>query len=107
MRATPTQNRRRMSSCSGFRSSAVIVRGSGDMPHFGHAPGSERTISGCIGQVYSVRTGGDTNAGSRDMPHFGQLPGPCWRISGCMGQVYSTAVAEAAGASDGSSVFRR
>ena len=34
------------------------VRGSSAMPQIGHEPGSERTISGCIGQVYSIRVAG-------------------------------------------------
>ena len=56
-------------------SSNVTVRGSSAMPHIGQEPGSERTISGCIGQTYSVFTvGADGAAGSRAMPHLGQAP---------------------------------
>ena len=61
---TPTQNRRVMSRSSGFSSAAAVtVRGSSAMPQIGHDPGSGRTISGCIGQVYSVRAGGSGNLG--------------------------------------------
>ena len=46
---------RTAASCRPARDSAprraVIVRGSSAMPQIGHAPGSSRTISGCIGQV--------------------------------------------------------
>ena len=52
LNAAAIQNRRVMSSSSGFgSSSAVIVRGSSAMPQIGQAPGASRTISGCIGQV--------------------------------------------------------
>ena len=51
-------NRRVMSSSSGLRSSSVTVRGSSAIPQMGHAPGASRTISGCIGQVQSVRVAG-------------------------------------------------
>ena len=34
---------------------ASTVRGSSAMPQIGQAPGASRTISGCIGQVYSTR----------------------------------------------------
>ncbi len=71
-------------------SSTVTCRGSSAMPQIGQAPGSERMISGCIGQVYSVRTAGaGTTAGSRAMPHLEQLPGPICLTSGCIGQTYS------------------
>jgi hypothetical protein len=63
------------------------------MPHFGQAPGFERTISGCIGQTYSVRAaGGAAVTGSSAMPHFGHWPGESVRISGCIGQVYVIAL---------------
>src|ERR1035437_11090391 len=89
-RATLIHSRLVISASSGLESSAVTSRGSSAMPHMGHEPGASRTISGCIGQVYSVPfVGGFTVAGSSAMPHFGQLPGPGCLISGCMGQVYS------------------
>src|ERR1035437_1048187 len=84
------QNRLDISASSGLPSSAVISRGSRAMPQIGPTPGSERTTSGCIGHVYSVRaTGRAIVAGSSAMPHFGQLPGPSCFTSGCMGHVYS------------------
>ena len=53
------------------------------MPQIGHEPGSARTISGCIGQVYSVRVAGAAGtSGSSAMPHLGQAPGWSWRTSG-------------------------
>ena len=84
------QKRRVMSLSSGFSSSSrVTVRGSKAMPHLGQLPGSSRTISGCMGQVYSVLVAdAGIPSGSRAMPHFGQLPGPSRRISGCIGQVW-------------------
>ncbi len=51
---TPIQNRRVMSRSSAFSSCATLtVRGSSTIPQIGQLPGSVRTISGCIGQVYS------------------------------------------------------
>jgi hypothetical protein len=59
------------------------------MPQIGHEPGSSRTISGCIGQTYSVLTDGTEGAaGSKAMPHFGQAPGLLSRTSGSIGQIY-------------------
>src|SRR5580698_8827973 len=86
---TPTQNRRVMSLNSGFSSSATLtVRGSRAMPQIGQFPASVRTISGCIGQVYSVAaSAGDS--GSKAIPHFGQGPGPTRRTSAHIGQTYS------------------
>src|SRR5690242_15797665 len=53
--STPTQKRRVMSINSGFGpSSAVTVRGSSAMPHFGQLPGRSLTTSGSIGQKYST-----------------------------------------------------
>src|SRR4051812_38664784 len=47
------QKRRDISRNSGFSwATAVTVRGSSAMPQIGQEPGCERTISGCIGQVY-------------------------------------------------------
>src|SRR5665647_1024007 len=60
-------------------------RGTRVMPHLGQLPGSPRTTSGCIGQVYSPPCVGAA-AGSRDVPHLGQLPADDWQTSGCMGQ---------------------
>ena len=52
-RTTLTQNRRVMSTSSGFfPSSSVTMRGSSAIPQIGQEPGASRTISGCIGQVY-------------------------------------------------------
>src|SRR3954462_12169188 len=50
--AALTQNRRVMYSSSGLLSSATMVLDSSAIPQIGHEPGWERTISGCIGQVY-------------------------------------------------------
>jgi hypothetical protein len=44
LRARLTQNRRVISSSSGFASSVVTVRGSKAMPQMGQKPGSRRTI---------------------------------------------------------------
>jgi hypothetical protein len=72
-----------MSRSSGFASSTVTVRGSSAMPQIGQLPGSARTISGCIGQVYSVLACGERGrlgierhatlgTGARpDLPHLG------------------------------------
>ena len=70
------RNRLVMSSSSGFASSSVTTRGSRAMPHLGQDPGASRTISGCIGQVHSVRVAGAGDTGSSAMPHFGHAPGP-------------------------------
>src|SRR5260370_5079000 len=92
--ATLTQNRRVMLASSGFcSSSAEITRGSRAIPQIGHDPGSARTISGCIGQTYSVLVLGKAGkAGSSAIPHFGHAPGLFWCTSGSIGQMYSTAV---------------
>ena len=59
VRTRHTRNRRDMSISSGFgSSSAVTVRGSSAMPQSGQLPGSSRTTSGCMGQVYSVLAAG-------------------------------------------------
>ena len=74
--ATLTQKRRVMSRSSGFSSScAVTVRGSSAMPQMGQLPGSERMISGCIGQVYSILDIGNGLSGSSAIPQLGQGPG--------------------------------
>src|SRR5207237_4494949 len=54
--AAPIQKRRVMSRSSELSSAepAEIVRGSKAIPQIGQSPGRSRTISGCIGQVYSV-----------------------------------------------------
>ena len=81
------QKRRVMSRSSGFSSApAVTVRGSSAMPQMGHEPGLGRTISGCIGQVYSVRVEATGTSGSRAMPQEGHAPGLASRTSGHMGQ---------------------
>src|ERR1700722_17433154 len=86
----PAQKRRVMETSSGFSSSTETVRGSSAIPQMGQEPGASRTISGCMGQVYSGREAGASMvAGSSAMPHLGQLPGPALCTSGCMGQVWS------------------
>ena len=45
-----------------------------------------RTISGCMGQVYSVLVSATGNSGSSAMPQVGQGPGFGSRTSGHMGQ---------------------
>src|SRR6187399_823325 len=53
--AAEIQNRRFMSMNSGSGASLrVISFGSSAMPQMGHEPGPICTISGCIGQVYSI-----------------------------------------------------
>src|SRR5581483_10554259 len=53
--ATEIQNRRVMSTSSGFGlSDRSGTRGSSAMPHFGHAPGLSDTTSGSIGQIHST-----------------------------------------------------
>ena len=56
--ATLTQSRRVKSVSSWLGSSEGII-GSKAMPQIGQAPGSSRTISGCIGQVHCVPAGAD------------------------------------------------
>jgi len=87
--AAANQKRRDMSRSSGFSSSSSVTeRGSSAISHFGQSPGASRTISGCIGQVHSVRVAtAGTPFGSRAMPHFGQSPCPTCSTSGCIGQV--------------------
>ena len=91
VRITLIQNRRVMSTSSGFAaSSRLTVCGSRAIPQMGQVPGSDWTISGCMGQTYVLCVRG-TGAvtGSRAMPQRGHAPGPAWRTSGCMGQVYT------------------
>ncbi len=83
-----------LASCSSYAEVRSPVsrlrRGSSAIPQIGQLPGPGRTISGCIGQVYSVRVAGAAKvAGSNAMPHFGQLPGSCLLTSGSIGQMYS------------------
>src|SRR6202048_1933885 len=76
VRTRLTQNRRLMSRSSGFSSlPAVTVRGSNAMPQIGHDPGSERIISGCMGQVYSVCLDAMGTSDSKAMPHEGVAQG--------------------------------
>lgn len=92
------RNRRVMSTSSGFTSSAVTVRGSSAIPQMGQLPGSDRTISGCIGQVHSVRVAATAAVtGSSAIPHVVHVPGPICRTSGSMGHVCSTACCAAGG----------
>ena len=75
VRTTLIQKRRVMSRNSGFSSiAAVTVRGSSAMPQMGQDPGSERTISGCIGQVYSVREAAMGTSGSSAIPQKDKHP---------------------------------
>jgi hypothetical protein len=89
-----------MLSSSGLAAATVTVRGSSAIPHFGQLPGSGRTTSGCIGQVYSVFVASAAGAsGSSAMPHFGHAPGPSLLTSGSIGHTYFTcASAELIGA---------
>ena len=89
--AALVQKRRVMSTSSGFGPSSIsIVRGSSAMPQIGQAPGAARTISGCIGQVYSTRVIGPAgNSGSSAMPHDGHGTGVASRTSGHMGHTYA------------------
>src|SRR5579863_1766124 len=87
VRIAATQNRRVISRTSGFSSSAAVtVRGSSAMPQIGQDPGSRRTISGCIGQVYSVRVAGSGFSGSNAIPQEGHGTGFVSRTSGHIGQ---------------------
>ena len=72
-----TQKRLLILMSSGFSSSsAVTVRGSRAIPHFGQSPGLSLTTSGCIGHVHSVFAGAASRArGSSAIPHLGQSPG--------------------------------
>src|SRR5690349_18839532 len=55
LRGKLTQKRRDMLASSGFGpSSSATVRGSSAIPQIGQMPGSDRTISGSIGQMYST-----------------------------------------------------
>ncbi len=84
----PIQNRRVMSTSSGLGPvSAATVIGSSAMPHFGQLPGSSRTISGCIGQVYCTLVAATGCAGSSAMPHFGQAAGTSDSTPGHIGQI--------------------
>src|SRR5579863_10529523 len=81
------QKRSTIDSSSGFLGSAATMRGSRVIPHFGHEPALSRTISGCIGQVYSTRVSGAVrSSGSSAMPHLGQGPALLSRTSGSIGQ---------------------
>src|SRR5262245_64266297 len=88
LKTTQAQKRRVISTSSGLLSSSkVTVLGSSAIPQIGQDPGSERTISGCIGQTYSVFSAGAGGASaSRAIPHFGHGPGFGIRTSGCIGQ---------------------
>ncbi len=86
--ATLIQKRRVMSRSSGFSSSCeVTVRGSSAIPQIGQWPGPGRTISGCIGQVYSTRVAVATGIScSSAIPQRGQASGLADRTSGHIGQ---------------------
>ena len=96
-----------MSSSSGFGwSVGARALASSAIPHCGQLPGSARTTSGCIGQVYSTvgsRAAAPSSASSA-IPHFGQAPGSGSRTSGSIGQmnqVSADASAEAEGVASG------
>src|SRR5215831_12772469 len=93
------QNRRRISTSSGFSSAVrVTVRGSRAIPQIGHDAGASLTISGCIGQVYATLCcGGAMVSGSKAIPHLGHEPNSACRTSGCIGQMYSELRAVAGG----------
>ena len=88
VRARLTQKRRVMSRSSGFSwADAVTERGSRAIPQIGHEPGPGRTISGCMGQVYSVRVDDATGTSdSKAIPQEGHAPGWFSRTSGHIGQ---------------------
>src|SRR5580692_2364601 len=87
VKARLTQKRRDMSRSSGFSwADAVTVRGSRAIPQIGQAPGAGRTISGCMGQVYSVRVEATGSSGSRAIPQEGHGTGLVSRTSGHIGQ---------------------
>ena len=86
-RTRPIQKRRLMSRSSALSSSASAATGSRAIPQMGQSPGSSRTISGCMGQVYRVLLCACGSAGSRAMPHMGQLPGSSFSTPGHMGQI--------------------
>src|SRR6516162_9018881 len=71
-----TQKRRVMSVSSGFASSSKLtVRGSKAIPQSGQEPGSDLTISGCMGHTYSLlMTGAVAVTSSSAMPHLGHAP---------------------------------
>src|SRR5579859_533811 len=86
--AALTQNRIRIERSSGFSLSFnTIVIDSSAMPQIGQFPGLSCTISGCIGQVYSVFVTEEGLAGSSAIPHFGQAPGLSELTSGSIGQM--------------------
>lgn len=90
--AAAAQRRRVMLSNSGLLSFYVTVRASRAILQRGQAPGESRTICGCMGQVYSVRSAGAATCfGSRAMPHFGQAAGLVEKTSGSIGQMYPPA----------------
>src|SRR5205823_8386897 len=84
-----SQKRRVISRSSGFSTSFVVVlRGSSAMPQIGHVPGWARTISGCMGHVYSVRLFAEGISGSNAIPQLGHAPGLSSSTSGHIGQTY-------------------
>ena len=73
------QNRLVMLTSSGFSSSAAAtVLGSSAMPQIGQSPGSSLTISGCMGQVYSVFDG--WQRGKRGFKRHSALWAVAWTI---------------------------
>src|SRR5678815_3757368 len=101
VRTAAMRSRLVMSTSSGLgASSNETTRGSRAIPQIGHAPGASRTISGCIGQVYSVlvRAAGFDRSGSSAMPHAGHAPGCDDRTSGSIGQMNVAPAGGGAGA---------
>ena len=75
------QNRRVIFASSGLPSSAATWRGSRAMPQMGQAPGSERTICGCIGHVYpEPLRAASTATGSSAIPHVPRSLLPYFRV---------------------------
>jgi hypothetical protein len=77
------------------------------MPQIGQLPGPERTISGCIGHVYSTRVADVGISGSSAIPQRGQASGLAERTSGHIGQMKAPVAAEVrtAEAEDGGIAF--
>src|SRR5205823_14882447 len=76
--------------CAGFPYTTLF------RSHIGQLPSSGRTISGCIGQVYSVLRSGRGFSRSSAIPHLGQGPDLLARTSGHIGQTYSAPELEGA-----------
>src|SRR5205814_10366975 len=66
----------------------VTEPGSRCIPHVGQLPHPERTICGCLGQVYSTRLEATGISGSSAIPQRGPGPGFATSTSGHSGQTY-------------------